>query len=106
MVRVFIQTGVACMLGRSALWAGLTLVTLIANEANAAVSGRINCNNTTRYCLIEGLAINGDINETVTAELSQLIEAFRRQLNPKVQSEHLSGTSIKLDSLGGSVSAA
>jgi ATP-dependent protease ClpP protease subunit len=91
----------------SALLACLAPCALVISHANAeGVTGRVDCNQTTKYCLIKGLTIKGEISDTTTAALSQLIETFGRQRDPNVQSNDLSGTTIKLDSPGGSVPAA
>jgi ATP-dependent protease ClpP protease subunit len=85
----------------------LTSIALLVSQANAGgVTGRVECDQKTKYCLIKGLTINGEIDNTITAALSQVIETFGRQRDPKVQSNDLSGTTIKLNSPGGSVSAA
>ena len=68
--------------------------------------GRVDCDRTTKFCLIKGLKIEGEISDTITAALSKLIETFGHQRDPNVQSNDLSGTTISLDSPGGSVSAA
>jgi len=68
--------------------------------------GRVDCDRTTKFCFIKGLKIEGEISDTITAALSKLIETFGHQRDPNVQSNDLSGTTIRLDSPGGSVSAA
>ena len=50
--------------------------------------------------------LEGEISDTIAAALSKLIETFGHQRDPNVQSNDLSGTTIRLDSPGGSVSAA
>jgi hypothetical protein len=84
----------------------LTSFILVVGQANAGVAGRVDCDQKTKFCLINGLTINGTIDDTTTAALSQLIETFGRQRDPKVQTADLTGTTIKLDSPGGSVPAA
>src|SRR3981081_1700266 len=74
------------------------------SHANAGeVTGRVVCDKTTKYCLIKGLGIKGEIDDTTLAAFMQLIETFSRQRND--QSDALTGTEVKLKRPGGSVPA-
>jgi ATP-dependent protease ClpP protease subunit len=90
-------------------WVGLlsicaTSLALMMSLANAGeVSGRVVCDKTTKYCLINGLGIKGEIDDTTLASFAQLIEDFNRQRNPNDQSNDLTGTKVRLNSPGGSV---
>jgi ATP-dependent protease ClpP protease subunit len=91
----------------SALLACLASFGLVISHANAGgIVGRVDCDRTTKFCLIKGLKIEGEISDTITAALSKLIETFGHQRDPNVQSNDLTGTTIRLDSPGGTVSAA
>ncbi|UGY18607.1 ATP-dependent Clp protease proteolytic subunit [Bradyrhizobium septentrionale] len=91
----------------SGLLACLVPFVLITSNANAAgVTGSVDCDPTTKYCSIKGLTIEGEISDTTTVALSRLIETFGRLRDPSVPSNTLSGTMIRLNSPGGSVTAA
>jgi hypothetical protein len=70
-------------------WIGLlsicaTSLALVMSHANAGeVTGRVVCDKTTKYCLIKGLGIKGEIDDTTLAAFMQLIENFSRLRNPK-----------------------
>jgi hypothetical protein len=92
-------------------WVGLlsiyaTSLALVVNHANAGeVTGRVVCDKTTKYCLIKGLGIKGEIDDATLAAFTQLIENFGRQRNPNAPFNDLAGTEVELKSLGGSVPA-
>src|ERR1700704_133673 len=83
-----------------------TSLTLVMSHANAGeVTGRVVCDKTTQYCLIKGLGIKGEIDDTTLAAFMQLIENFNRQRDSNGRSSDLTGTEVKLNSPGGSVPA-
>jgi ATP-dependent protease ClpP protease subunit len=90
-----------------AILACLGPLALMTNLGTAGeIAGRVVCNQTTKYCVIKGLAIEGEISDATTVELSRLLESFLRQKDPSIPANDLSGTTVNLSSPGGSVSAA
>jgi ATP-dependent protease ClpP protease subunit len=83
----------------------VTLAILItATYAQAGeVSGRIECVKGTSFCLLNGLALRGEIDDEATAKLRRLLEELDRKSPPNVDRGNIQ---IALDSPGGSVAAA
>jgi ATP-dependent protease ClpP protease subunit len=92
-------------LSAAGFW-GITLSLIITQASAGEVTGSVYCDRATKNCLIRGLAIKGEIDDKITADFSRLIDTFNRQRDQSVQSIDLSGTTIKLNSPGGSVPAA
>jgi hypothetical protein len=58
--------------GWKTLSACITSFALVISQANAGVvTGSVDCDGATKYCLIKGLTIKGEINDAITAALSQ-----------------------------------
>ena len=80
---------------------------LMTSQANAGeVTGSVYCDRPTGNCLIKGLAIKGEIDNKIAEDFRRLIDTFNQQRSQHSQSIDLSGTTINLDSSGGSVLAA
>jgi ATP-dependent protease ClpP protease subunit len=89
----------------TAIWS--VTLSLMITQANAGeVTGRVYCDRPTGNCLIKGLAIKGEIDNKIAEDFNRLIDAFNQQRSQHSQSIDLSGTTINLDSSGGSVLAA
>lgn len=72
----------------------------VCSAAASDVSGRVRCDSTTLFCYMEGVALNGEIDDTTTAKLRRLLEEFDLRSLPSVDRGN---TQIKLNSPGGSV---
>jgi ATP-dependent protease ClpP protease subunit len=73
--------------------------------AAGSVRGRVDCQ-TAHYCLFKDLELVGTIDEAMTQTLTELFAEFSRRIDPKIQPNEFPHTEIKLNSVGGSVTAA
>jgi ATP-dependent protease ClpP protease subunit len=69
----------------------------------AILATGIECVKGTSFCLLNGLALRGEIDDEATAKLRRLLEELDRKSPPNVDRGNIQ---IKLDSPGGSVAAA
>jgi ATP-dependent protease ClpP protease subunit len=84
---------------------GPTAATSAAAAGVGKVRGRVDCQ-TANYCLFTGLALIGTIDDAMTKQLIGLFEEFDLRVDPKIQTDGFFHTEIRLNSVGGSVSAA
>jgi hypothetical protein len=81
-----------------------TILAATACNAEAGdVSGRVECDKVTLFCQLDGLALKGEIDDTSTAKLRRLLDELDLRSSSKFDRGN---TQIKLDSPGGSVTAA
>ena len=77
-----------------------------AVAAEGEVHGKVDCERFKGSCIIYDLAIEGPIGSSTSAKLREIFAEFDRKSNAKEHPDGFSHTQIKLDSPGGSVSAA
>jgi ATP-dependent protease ClpP protease subunit len=70
------------------------------------VWGRVDCSEFAGYCSIKGLSLKGPIDDSMTQQLTSLFDDFFRRADEKKQPWGFTHTQIKLNSAGGSVTAA
>lgn len=85
------------------LIAVMILAATLASAQAGEVLGRVECHKATLFCYLEGLALKGEIDDASTAKLRRLLDELDLRSSPKLDRGNMQ---IKLDSPGGSVTAA